>query len=465
VTTNPLRRIVADVKGARAASVPFPPGAMRPSMSRTRAMIVDPLPELLDAYERYGPVFTLRILHAPVVFVLGPEANHHLLVSNARNFIWRSGSFRDLVPLLGDSLLTTDGLYHRTARKLMLPAFHTEEVAKSVDTMIEETDAAIDRWQPGDRVDVYDWTRHLALRIAMRALLGIDPDTRAHGHDPAEEWEAALSYFGRDLLLQSMRGPGTPWARMRTGQARLDRLVRDELDARRSGDGDAADRGGIVSMLLAATDEEGNPLSDEAIRDHVLTLLFAGHDTTTATITFLLYELSRNARELELLVDELDAVLAGARPTAADLVGRLPRLDMAVDETLRLYPPAWIGPRMSVEPFEVCGRRVPGGVHVNYCSWASHRLPGVFPDPHTFRSDRFAPEAKAALPKGAYVPFGGGSRTCIGMRFGLMEVKAIAALVLQRFRYDLAPGYQLTVRQTPTLGPRDGMPIVVRPRA
>ena len=108
---------------------------------------------------------------------------------------------------------------------------------------------------------------------------------------------------------------------------------------------------------------------------------------------------------------------------------------------------------------------MPGGVHVNYCSWASHRLPEVFPDPHAFMPERFAPEEKAALPKGAYVPFGGGSRTCIGMRFGLMEVKAIAALLLQRFDFELQRGYEMKIRQTPTLGPRDGLPIVVRPRA
>jgi cytochrome P450 len=138
---------------------------------------------------------------------------------------------------------------------------------------------------------------------------------------------------------------------------------------------------------------------------------------------------------------------------------------MAVDETLRLYPPAWIGPRRSVEPFEFAGHHVPGGVHVNYCSWASHRIPDVFPDPDAFVPDRFAPEEKAKLPKGAYVPFGGGSRTCIGMRFGQMEVKAIAALLLQRFDFGLHRGYRLRIRQTPTLGPRDGLPVAVRPRA
>ena len=465
--TNPLRRIAKDLRRERAATVPFPPGNLRPSITRTRRIVLDPLPELLRCYRDYGPVFTVRVLHAPVTMMLGPEANHYMLVSHAKNFVWREGSMGDLIPLIGDGLLTIDGTPHKTARRLLLPAFHHDQVAASVSTMVEEIDRSLTGWGEGEtRVDAYDWTRHLALRIAMRALLGIDPDARANGHDPAEEWEAALGYYGRDLVVQSLRGPGTPWARMRRGHERLTALVGQELAARRRGDGDAAGRGGIVSMLMEARDEDGEPLSDDAIRDHVMTLLFAGHDTTTATITFMLYELARNPHELGPLRDELDSVLAGGRlPTAEDLARNLPRLEMAVDETLRLYPPAWIGPRRSVDPFEFDGKHVPGGVHVNYCSWASHRLPEVFPDPDAFVPDRFAPEEKARLPKGAYVPFGGGSRTCIGMRFGLMEVKAIAALLLQRFDFGVRRGYTMRIRQTPTLGPRDGLPIAVRPRA
>jgi cytochrome P450 len=465
--TNPLRRVAKDLRRERQATVPFPPGELRPSLARTRRAVLDPLPEMLRCYHAYGPVFTIRVLHAPVTMMLGPEANHYMLVSNAKNFVWREGSMGDLIPLIGDGLLTIDGLAHKTARRLLLPAFHHEQVAKSVDTMVEEIDRDLTAWGRGGetRVDVYDWSRHLALRIAMRALLGIDPDSRAGGHDPAEEWEAALGYYGRDLFVQSLRGPLTPWARMIEGHRRLTALVTREIEARRRGDSEAAERGGIVSMLIEARDDDGQPLSDEAIRDHVLTLLFAGHDTTTATITFMLYELARNPHELGPLRDELDSVVGDRLPTAEDLARNLPRLEMAVDETLRLYPPAWIGPRRSVDPFVFDGKHVPGGVHVNYCSWASHRIPDVFPDPDAFVPDRFAPEEKAKLPKGAYVPFGGGSRTCIGMRFGQMEVKAIAAMLLQRFDFGLQRGYRMRIRQTPTLGPRDGLPVAVRPRA
>ncbi len=159
-------------------------------------------------------------------------------------------------------------------------------------------------------------------------------------------------------------------------------------------------------------------------------------------------------------------MLAGAPPAAAQLLGgeALPELEMVLDETLRLYPPAWVGPRRAVETFEFGGHQVPAGAYVNYSSWASHRLPDVWPAPEAFVPERFAPEAKARLPKGAYVPFGGGSRTCIGMRFGQLEIKTIVTLLLQRHRLELVPGRTMTVRQMPTLSPREPLMMTVSER-
>ncbi len=137
---------------------------------------------------------------------------------------------------------------------------------------------------------------------------------------------------------------------------------------------------------------------------------------------------------------------------------------MAVAQTLRVYPPAWIGSRYSITEFEFVGVHVSRGAYVHYSSWASHRLPEVFPDPDAFIPERFTPEARAKLPRGAYVPFGGGTRTCIGMRFGEIETRTVATLLPQRFRLELMPGDKMTVRQMPTLGPRDGLDMVVRDR-
>jgi cytochrome P450 len=463
LSRNPVRILWGDLSAERRVKVPFPPGETWPSVTRTRRMAFDPLPLMLESYERYGPVFTLRIFHSNVILMLGPEANHYMTVSHPENFCWREGHMGDLVPLLGDGLLTIDGDFHRRSRRVMLPAFHREHIARSVQTMVSETERAIASWSDGMRVDLYSWARRLAMRIALRALFGIDPDDRPSGaEDPAALFERALSFYSRDYFMQVLRGPGSPFARMQAARARLDTLIYGEIERRRRTGGRGED---ILSLLMDARDEEGHALSDLQIRDEVMTLLFAGHDTTTSTVAFLFHELASHPEVLERLVAERDRVVGDRTPTADDLVsGELAELEMALDETLRMYPPAWVGPRRSVRDFEFAGCGVPGGVPVNYSSWATHHLPEVFPDPETFRPERFAPAAKAALPKGAYVPFGAGSRICIGMRFGQLEIKAIAAMVLSRFALQLAPGYRLRIRQMPTIGPRGGMWVTVRAR-
>jgi cytochrome P450 len=462
VSFNPFRRVASDLRIERSWDGKLPPGPTNFSASRTYRIARDPLPLLLDAYREYGPVFSMRILHASGIFMLGPEANHYMLVENAQNFRWRDGGFIDLIPLLGDGMLTIDGDYHRRARRIMLPAFHRDRIAAAQGTMVEETLKALDGHGPGEALDVYHWTRALAMRIAMRALFGFDVDRASHDVDVAEEFERALSYYGTDYALRSLRGPRTPWKRMQESRRLLDRVIHAKIARRRAQDDFGED---VLSLLMQAREEDGSTYTDRELRDQLMTLLFAGHDTTTSTVSFLFYELARHPRVLAGLLEEQDDVLKGAAPAAADVTGeRLPRLEMALDETLRLYPPAWVGPRRSVEPFEFAGHRIPGGVPASYCSWASHRIPEVFPEPEAFVPERFSPENRAKLPKGAYVPFGGGSRTCIGMRFGQMEIRTIATLLLQRMRLALVPGHAMRVRQMPTLSPDGGLPMLVEDR-
>ena len=195
-----------------------------------------------------------------------------------------------------------------------------------------------------------------------------------------------------------------------------------------------------------------------------MTLMFAGHDTSTSTVTFALYELAHHPDALERLCEEQDRVLAGAAPID-QLENEMPYLDMVVDEVLRLYPPAWIGPRRAVRDFDFGGFTVPRGAYVNYVSWASHRIPEVFPEPEAFVPERFTRERKAPLPRGAYVPFGGGKRVCIGKRFGQIEVKLVTTMLLQWLRAEVLPGRTMTVRQMPTLSPRGGLKMRLRNRA
>ncbi len=461
---NPFVVLAHDLLEERAATVPFPPGETRPSLARTKRFADDPLSLLLDAYARFGPVFTLRLFHTNAVFALGPEANHYMTVSHAENFLWRTSYFRDLIGFAGDGLLTTDGDFHRASRRIMLPAFHRERIVASLATMLEETRAALPHLAPGATVNLYKWTRRLALRIAMRALFGLDPDgPEARAVNAAELFEQTLSFYGRDYSLRMLRGPFTPWDRQQKATRALNRLIYSEIARRRATGARGED---VLSLLLDAHDEDGTALTDRQIRDEVMTLLFAGHDTTTSTVAFMFYELAHHPKVVERLVAEQREQLGTAPPTPEQLMGDgLPYLEMVLDETLRLYPPAWIGPRRSVEPFEVCGRRVPGNTFVNYCSWASHHLPDVYDEPERFRPERFAPEAKAALPKGAYVPFGGGSRTCIGMRFGQLEIRTIATLILANVTLTLPEDFKLSIRQMPTISPRNGLPMRVHARA
>jgi cytochrome P450 len=458
--------LLGDLQDERSACVPFPPGETRFSISRTRRFAAEPLPMLLDAYERFGPIFTMRLFHSNVVFMLGPAANHYVTVSHASNFLWREGHFRDLIGLMGDGLLTIDGEFHRRSRLIMLPAFHHEHVAASVDAIVEETTRALDEFRPGETVDLYAWTRRLALRVAMRALFGVDPDgVQARSIDAAGLFEQALAFYASDYFLRVLRGPRSPWGRLQSAARALDTLVYSEISRRRA----TGERGqDILSLLLDAHDEDGNTLTDLQIRDEVMTLLFAGHDTTTSTVSFMFYELARHPEIVARLLAEQDALLSEQMQGSGDLrsvlFGELTQLELVLDETLRMYPPAWVGPRRAVESFEFEGHAVPARAFVNYCSWASHHLPDVFPEPEEFRPERFNPEARAALPKGAYVPFGGGSRTCIGMRFGQLEVRTIATLILERFTLSLPRDFRLTIRQMPTISPKQGLPMVVRPR-
>jgi cytochrome P450 len=464
LSANPLRRVAEDVRAELAVRRrgTYPPGPQSFDFGRTLQAARDPLPLLLSLYEEHGPIFSARLLHSPVIFMLGPEANHFVTVASPESFHWRESSFGDLIPLLGDGLLTIDDAYHDRAREIMMPAFHREQVAASVEAMVAEATPAIERLRAGQVVDVYEWMRGLAMRIAMRALLGLDPDEAGKGAAAAEHFERALGFYGTDFHLRLLRGPGSPWSKMSRSRDVLDEIVYGEIASRRRHpDPEKMD---ILSLLLGVRDEAGEGFADKEVRDQAMTLMFAGHDTSTSTLTFTMHELARHPEVLAKLWAEQDEVLGGEAPGIDTLEREMPYLDMVLDEVLRLYPPAWIGPRRAVRDFEFAGHGVRRGAYVNYCSWASHRIPEVFPEPEAFIPERFSRERKAALPRGAYVPFGGGRRICIGKRFGQTEVKLVATMLLQRLRLDAMPGRTMTVRQMPTLSPRGGLEMRVLPR-
>jgi cytochrome P450 len=406
-------------------------------------------------------VFTIRLLHEPIVWAIGAEVNHQILVSEFDAFQWREGRFADLWPLLGDGLLNVDGAYHRDFRMLMLPAFHREYIEGVAETMIEEARAVAERLEDGQVVEIYHWVRQLALRIALRGLLGLDA-TDGREEPLARAFEASLAIHGEPVPLQMLLLPRSPLARAIAARRALDALVRVEIEERRRR-GDAGR--GVLGLMLAATDDAGSPLPTAVVRDQAVTLLFAGHDTTTTTFTFLLYELGRCVAARRAVEGELDGVLGTRAPAPSQLDGHaLPVLERSLKETLRCYPPAWVGPRRTVRDVTLAGVPVPAEIGVHYSSWATHHLPQLYPDPFRFDPDRFLPEREAALPRGAYIPFGGGSRMCLGKRFGEYELRALAAVLLTRVRFEPCSDEEPRIVTTPTLGPKGGLRFTVRGR-
>jgi cytochrome P450 len=425
-------------------------------------MQYDTLATVREMYERHGPIFTARGLHRPIVTTLGAEAGHFVYVSGADNFSWRRGMYGEaLSPLLGAGLITSDDEYHDRARRIQMPAFHARRMEAAVEVMASESARAVEALPTHGVIDVYELVRDLAMSIAMRALFGLDPHAGGKGHHAAAHFERALELMSSNPLSRIMRGPGSSWSRMHSSIRQLDALVHEEIRNRRSSARTGED---VLSMLLEARDEDGNGLTDAELRDQMLTLLFGGHDTSSSTTAFLLYELARHPQALRRVLEEQDRVLTGEPPTLAQLAGELPELDMALDETLRLYPPVWFSPRLSVRAFEFAGHRVPAGTHLTHFTWGTHRLAELFPDPDAFVPDRFAPDARTSIPKGAYTPFGGGQRICIGKRFGQLVVKAMATSLLQRHRIAPLPGYEVKVVIVPTLTPKGGLPLLLSPR-
>ncbi|MGN6868165.1 MAG: cytochrome P450 [Solirubrobacteraceae bacterium] len=458
-----VQRIGDDIRRERRVRrrAALPAGSLAPSYANTRAIIADPLGLLLEHQRRFGPVFTIRLLHEPIVWAIGAEVNHQILVTDFDAFQWREGRFADLWPLLGDGLLNIDGPYHRDFRMLMLPAFHRDYIAGVAEVMLEEAVAAAERLQDGQVVEIYHGVRELALRIALRGLLGLDA-TNGREQPLAEAFEASLAIHGEPVLWQLLPLPRSPLARAISARRRLDALVRAEIeDRRRRGDPGR----GVLGLLMSATDDGGSPLPTHVVRDQAVTLLFAGHDTTTTTFTFLIHELGRNPSALRAVEEELDGAVGTGAPTAAVLDGQaLPVLERSLKETLRCYPAAWVGPRRTTRDVTLAGVPVPAEIGVQYSSWVTHHLPELYPDPFRFDPDRFLPEREAALPRGAYIPFGGGSRMCLGKRFGEYELRALAAVLLTRVRFEPCSQEEPRIVTTPTLGPKGGLRFVVRAR-
>jgi cytochrome P450 len=418
----------------------------------------DPLTFIRGVQRSYGRIATVRILKRQVVMCFRPEHAQYFLVDGARGFA--SGSDRLLMKrFLGEALLTTDGDVHRQQRRLVQPAFHKKRVEGYAEVMTQQTLEMLEGWRIGDEINIARALQELTLRIILKALFDLDLQQQSAELSSlfTEVVEAqnpgVLGALPPRVLNWLLNARFLPMYRAVEARRGLDAFVYD-LIARRRAEG--RDTGDVLSMLLAARDERGESMSDLEIRDQAMTLIAAGHETTSNALSWTFYLLSQNPQKYDLLRGELDRVLGGRTPTVDDLP-KLTYLDWVIKESMRIYPPAWTLNRTALEPFVLEGYTFPAGTRVVFSQWVIHHLPDVWGDPDVFRPERWDPASEQKLLKGAYFPFGAGPRICIGMPLADMEARLVLVTILQHVTPRVVPGWRVETLPRVTLRLKHGL--------
>jgi cytochrome P450 len=417
---------------------------------------------LENCARHYGDISYFRFLHVPICQITHPDHIEQVLVRQAANF-HKSRDYGALKFILGNGLLTNEGTAWQKQRQLIQPAFRHENILAYGEIMADSAAKHLTRWKDGEKRDLHHEMAQLTLDVVGKSLFGTKV---AHlAQEIGEEIAAVMERFQGQAALafvlpDSFPIPKTP--RLLRSKKKLDGVVLSIIRDRRKSRIAADD---LLQRLLDAQDEAGRQMSDEQLKDEVMTLFLAGHETTANALTWTWYLLAQNPQVEQLLAAEVDSVLAGRAPTLADLP-RLPYVEMVVKESMRLYPPAWGFGRRALEDFELGGYRIPAGTNIFLTQWVTHRDSRFFPDPLRFDPERWRedPIRKGKIPRFAYFPFGGGPRVCIGAGFAMMEATLLLASIAQRYRFTLVPNAVVTPLFSVTLRPKHGLPMQLHRR-
>lgn len=418
--------------------------------------------ELCETAARMGDVVALRLGAMPAVLVSSPDLAHELLARHHGDTV-QAPTLRIVgEPLIGRGVLTADGEAHTRQRKLLTPAFTNKRMVRYADAMVAGTVRVVDSWRDGTQLDASGEMMRMTLEIAARVLFDaeIAHEARAFGRALTVAMEQVLD-AGSALLPLPGSWPTPGNLRLRGAVRRLDRTVARIVHERRQ---DPRDRGDVLSMLLGARDDDGAPMSDRLLRDEIMTLLLAGHETTANALSWCLVRLATAPAIRRDLEREVDDVLGTRTPTIEDLP-RLPFLEAVLKETMRLHPPAYLVGRYTVRDLELGEAFLPAGTLVLVNIYGMHRSPRFYEHPERFVPERFLPTNEATIPKRAYLPFGTGPRTCIGNHFALLEGRLALAILAQRVRLDLVRDTPVTAEALLTLRPRGGVHVRVERRA
>jgi cytochrome P450 len=409
----------------------------------------------------YGDVVSARFGPRPIVFLNHPDLVEEVLVNQNRKFI-KHYRLRQTRRTLGHGLLTSEGEFWRGQRKLAQPAFHRERITSYARLMVDFTERMLQSWSDGQARDVQADMMKLTLEIVAKTLF--DAEIEGDTADASAAMETLMRAFiaRTGSLIAVPHWIPTPLnLRVERAIRRLERILMTVIAQRRAS---GEDRGDLLSMLLHAQDEEsGRRMSDRQLRDEVMTLFMAGHETTANTLAWTWVLLSRHPEAEARMHAELDSVLGDRLPTFADLA-RLKYTESVVNETLRINPVVWVLGREAIEPVELGGYLIPAGTTVFMPQWVIHRDCRWFDDPLAFRPERWADGMIQRIHRYAYFPFGGGPRICIGNNFALMEATLILATIARHYRLKLAAGLPIVPLATITLRPANGVKVVLTKR-
>jgi len=451
---------------ARTDSSRYPPGPRGyPILGVLPQLRSDPIGTFLNAADRYGDVVHLKAGPYHGFLLSDPRDIKHVLQDNARNY-HKSPLYARLRDTLGNGLLTSEDSFWLRQRRLAQPAFHRLRLTAMADAMVSCTEQRLDRWEriasSGATIDLVGEMMALTQAIIVRTMFSTDLGATADVVN--RTWPIINRRIGETFWSTKLETtlPLPANVRFRRALGELDAVVYRIIADRRRSQRDEAD---LLSMFLSARDEEtGAGMTDQQLRDEVMTMLLAGHETTSLALSWTYYLLSKHPESERCIADEVDRVIGNQRPTFAH-VDQLVHTRRVLEESLRLYPPAWGFSRLSLGDDEIAGYHVAKGSIVFLIPFVIHRRPQLWPDPARFDPDRFAPEREAARPRFAYIPFGGGPRGCIGNQFAMLEAQLIVVTIAQRYRIELVPDQNIRPEPLITLRPTPGIRARFRKRS
>jgi cytochrome P450 len=426
-------------------------------------LTADPLGFVVRAQRDCGDVVRLRFPLVRAYLVAHPDDIKHVVQDNHDNYTKNNIDYRLLKGGLGEGLLTSDGPHWINQRRLLQPAFHRERIAQYSAVVAQAAQQLVQDWEArahsGEAFDVASEMTQLTLAIVSRALFSVEIARYAKViGESLTTMNEAMGTAGLSALFPFL--PTRTNRRIRAAKRALDAVIWEIIATRRRA---AIQPDDMLSILLSACNGPGLRLNDTQVRDEVATFLLAGHETTANALAWTWYLLSKNPQVRDKLHAELEAVL-GVRALTAEDLPRLKYAAMIIDESMRLYPPAWAFSRSNLEDDELGGYRIRRGSLVYISQYLTHRHPAFWEDPERFDPERFTPERIAMRPKYTYFPFGGGPRACIGNQFALTEAAIVLCTLAQRYRLELVAGHPVEMQPLVTLRPRYGIRVVAHLR-